>query len=331
MPDPSRPVVVLAGASGFLGTDLARRFEADGWTIRRIGRSGPDARWADTAAVTRAVDGARLLVNLAGKSVDCRYTPANRAEILRSRIDTTRELHRAVAAAATPPPVWMNASTATIYRHEEERANTEQDGVLGEGFSVDVARAWEDAFFAGETPGVRRLALRMTIVLGDGPATGILLKLARLGLGGPQFDGRWPATRARRAAGVHHEYRPTHGRQHFSWIHVEDVYRSIRFLEEQGREQQGRERPLDGPVNLAAPNPSDNTELSRLLRAAVGRRIGLPAPRFVLEPATFALRTESELLLKSRWVVPGLLEDAGFAFAHPHLDEALRDIVATAR
>lgn len=322
MPDPARPVVVLAGASGFLGTDLARRFEADGWTVRRIGRSGPDARWGDTAAITRAVDGARLLVNLAGKSVDCRYTLANRAEILRSRIETTRELHRAVAAAATPPPVWMNASTATIYRHEEERANTEADGVLGEGFSVDVARAWEEAFFTGETPGVRRLALRMTIVLGDGPATGILLRLARLGLGGPQFDGRWPATRARRAAGVHHEYRPTHGRQHFSWIHVEDVFRSILFLEESG---------LDGPVNLAAPHPSDNTELSRLIRAAVGRRIGLPAPRFVLEPAALALRTESELLLKSRWVVPGRLEDAGFTFAHPDLGEALRDIVATTR
>lgn len=322
MTDPDRPVVVLAGASGFLGTDLARRFETDGWTVRRIGRSGPDARWGDTEAITRVVDGARLLVNLAGKSVDCRYTAANRAEILRSRVETTEELHRAVAAAATPPPVWMNASTATIYRHEEERANTERDGVLGEGFSVDVARAWEAAFTAGETPGVRRVALRMTIVLGDGPATAILLRLARLGLGGPQYDGRWPSTRARREAGVHHEYRATFGRQHFSWIHVEDVYRSIRFLEEAG---------LEGPVNLASPNPSDNTELSRLLRAAVGRRIGLPAPRFVLEPATLVLRTEPELLLKSRWVVPGRLEDAGFEFAHPDLAEALRDVVATRR
>ncbi|PPG28320.1 epimerase [Rathayibacter sp. AY2B9] len=311
------PVVVLAGASGFLGTDLARRFAADGWTVRRIGRSGPDARWGDTAGITRVLDGARLLVNLAGKSVDCRYTAANRAEILRSRVATTAELHRAVAAAATPPPVWMNASTATIYRHEEERANTEDEGVLGEGFSVDVARAWESEFFAGETPGVRRVALRMSIVLGDGPATAILLRLARLGLGGPQFDGPWPSTRARREAGVHHEHRRTRGRQHFSWIHVEDVHRSIRFLEES---------TLDGPVNLASPNPSDNTELSRLLRAAVGRRIGVPAPRFVLEPATLLLRTESELLLKSRWVVPARLEDAGFTFAHPHLAEALRTL-----
>ncbi|MWV48466.1 DUF1731 domain-containing protein [Rathayibacter sp. VKM Ac-2803] len=315
-----RPVVVLAGASGFLGTDLARRFADSGWEVRRIGRSGPDARWGDTAGITRTLDGARLLVNLAGKSVDCRYTAANRAEILRSRVETTRELHRAIEAAATPPRTWMNASTATIYRHEEERAHTEGDGVLGEGFSVDVARAWEAAFFAGVTQGVRRVALRMTIVLGDGPATAILLRLARLGLGGPQFDGHWPGTRARREAGVHHEYRPTHGRQRFSWIHVEDVFRSILFLEESA---------LEGPVNLASPNPSDNTELSRLLRATVGRRLGLPAPRFVLEPATLLLRTEPELLLKSRWVVPGRLEDAGFAFAHPHLAEALRDIVAT--
>jgi NAD dependent epimerase/dehydratase family enzyme len=116
---------------------------------------------------------------------------------------------------------------------------------------------------------------------------------------------------------VHHEHRRTRGRQHFSWIHVEDVHRSIRFLEES---------TLDGPVNLASPNPSDNTELSRLLRAAVGRRIGVPAPRFVLEPATLLLRTESELLLKSRWVVPARLEDAGFTFAHPHLTEALRTL-----
>ncbi|MBF4463041.1 MULTISPECIES: epimerase [unclassified Rathayibacter] len=315
------PIVVLAGASGFLGTDLRRRFAADGWTVRRVGRSGPDARWGDTPAITRALEGSRLLVNLAGKSVDCRYTPANRAEILRSRVETTAELHRALAAAVTPPPAWMNASTATIYRHEEERANTE-DGVLGEGFSVDVARAWEGTFFAGETPGVRRLALRMAIVLGDGPATGILLRLARWGLGGPQYDGHWPSTRGRRKAGVHHEYRRTHGRQHFSWIHVEDVYRSIRFLEESR---------LEGPVNLASPNPSDNAELSRLLRAAVGRRLGVPAPRFVLEPATFLLRTETELLLKSRWVVPGRLEEAGFAFAHPRLAEALGDIVGAPR
>ncbi|KZX21246.1 Epimerase family protein [Rathayibacter tanaceti] len=165
---------------------------------------------------------------------------------------------------------------------------------------------------------MRRLALRMTIVLGDGPATAILLRLARLGLGGPQFDGRWPSTRARREAGVHHEYRRTVGRQHFSWIHVEDVYRSIRFLEASD---------LDGPVNLASPHPSDNTELSRLLRAAVGRRIGLPAPRFVLEPAMLVLRTEPELVLKSRWVVPARLEDAGFTFAHPRLPEALRSLV----
>ncbi|KQQ00088.1 MULTISPECIES: epimerase [unclassified Rathayibacter] len=317
-----RPVVVLAGASGFLGTDLARRFTADGWDVRRIGRTGPDASWGDTASVTRALDGARLLVNLAGKSVDCRYTAANRAEILRSRIETTEELHRAVAAAATPPATWMNASTATIYRHEEERAHTEDEGVLGEGFSVDIARAWEAAFFGPETPATRRVSLRMAIVLGDGPATAILLRLARLGLGGPQYDGRWPGTRARREAGVHHEYRPTHGRQHFSWIHVEDVHRSILFLEESA---------LEGPVNLASPNPSDNTELSRLLRAAVGRRLGLPAPRFVLEPATLLLRTEPELLLKSRWVVPARLEDAGFRFTHPDLGEALRDIVATSR
>jgi len=136
------PVAVLAGASGFIGTALRDALADEGYEIRTIGRSGP-VRWGDTAAIRAAVDGADLLVNLAGKSVNCRYTDRNRAEILRSRVETTRELRDAVAAAAHPPRVWMNASTATIYRHAMDRPQTESDGELGTGFSVDVARGWE--------------------------------------------------------------------------------------------------------------------------------------------------------------------------------------------
>lgn len=311
------PIVVLVGASGFLGTELAAAFERDGCAVRRIGRSGPDARWGDTDAIAALLDGAELLVNLAGKSVNCRYTDANRAEIFRSRLETTAELREALGRTGEPPRVWLNSSTATIYRHADDHAQTESAGEYGTGFSVDVARSWEQEFFRGSLPGTRRVALRMAIVLGDGPATDALLRLGRFGLGGPQYDGPWPATAARRRAGVHHEARATGGRQRFSWVHVEDVYRAIRFL---------AASDLDGPVNIAAPNPSDDTAVMRRMRWASGRAWGLPAARWMLEPAMWALRSESEMLLKSRWVLPERLTEAGFVFAHPDLADALMAI-----
>lgn len=173
--------------------------------------------------------------------------------------------------------------------------------------------------FRGELPATRRVALRMAIVLGDGPATALLLRLARMGLGGAQFDGPWPASPARVLAGVHHREQPSRGRQRFSWVHVEDVYRAIRFIAD--------ESELDGPVNIAAPQPSDNTAMMQRMRWAVGRAVGLPAYRWMLEPAMWALRTEPELVLKSRWVLPERLEAAGFRFAHPELSDALMRIV----
>ncbi|MGA1828825.1 NAD-dependent epimerase/dehydratase family protein, partial [Microbacterium sp.] len=173
---------VIAGAQGFIGRALADALRADGWDVRTIGRSGP-VTWAQPAAIAALLDGADVLVNLAGKSVDCRYTDVNRDEVLRSRVETTRMLRHAVIATAHPPKVWLNASTATIYRHSMDRPNTEATGVIGSGFSVDVASSWEREFFAGDLPGTRRVALRMAIVLGDGPATRMLVRLARVGLG----------------------------------------------------------------------------------------------------------------------------------------------------
>ncbi len=222
--------IVIAGASGFIGRYLADAFRADGAHVALIGRSGPDAAWGSTAAITDLLEGADLLVNLAGKSVNCRYGPANRAEILRSRIDTTRELAAAVAACEHPPTLWVNASTATIYRHAEDRPMTESTGELGTGFSVGVATTWEREFFATKVPGTRQIALRMAIVLGDGSALRPLIRLARFGLGGAQFDGRWFSTPGRRAAGTFHEFRARGGRQKFSWIHIRDVYGIVRFL-----------------------------------------------------------------------------------------------------
>jgi NAD dependent epimerase/dehydratase family enzyme len=317
--------VVVAGASGFIGARIAESFRAEGAEVALIGRRGPDARWGDTAAITALVDGADLLVNMAGKSVNCRYGPANRAEIFRSRVDTTRELRNAVERAENPPPLWINSSTATIYRHADDRPMTESTGEIGEGFSVDVATTWEEEFFRGALPGTRRVALRMAIVLGDGSALAPIMMLARAGLGGPQYDGHWPATRARLAAGTHHRFRAASsgGRQRFSWVHLDDVLGVIRFLQEHPE--------IDGPVNVAAPNPTDNRTFMASVRRAVGARVGLPTWRWMLELGSIAIRTETELVLKSRWVVPERLEAAGYRFAFAHHDDALADIVAAKR
>jgi NAD dependent epimerase/dehydratase family enzyme len=320
---PQHPVAVVAGASGFVGRAVVDALTSDGYEVRRIGRTEA-VTWADPAAIAAAVDGSDLVVNLAGKSVDCRYTDANRDEILRSRVETTRALHEAAAAAQHPPRVWMNASTATIYRHATDRPNTESDGALGDGFSVDVARAWEREFFAGDLPHTRRVSLRMAIVLGDGPATAILLRLARIGLGGPQIDSWWFPHRRYRGIGpdptgaATSSWHRTRGRQRFSWVHIDDVVGVLRFLRDHD--------DIAGPVNLSSPHPSDNRTLMRTLRRAVRMPTGLPAWRWMLEPAMWVLRTEPELVLKSRWVLPETLIEAGYAFRWPELDAAVRDV-----
>ncbi|PPL20547.1 epimerase [Microterricola pindariensis] len=311
--------IVIAGASGFIGRYLGERYRAAGHSVQTIGRRGADADWTDPAAISRLLDGADLLVNLAGKSVNCRYTAANRAEILRSRVETTRQLADAIAACQSPPPLWVNSSTATIYRHADDRAMTESTGEIGTGFSVGIATAWERAFFARELPGTRRVALRMAIVLGDGSALLPLVNLARFGLGGPQRDGRWFGTAGRRAAGTFHEYRPTAGRQRFSWVHIEDVGNIIDFVAAQPE--------VSGVLNVSAPGASDNTELMGTLRRLVRMPIGLPTTRWMLELGSAAIRTETELVLKSRWVAPERLTGLGYRFEHPELEPALRDIL----
>lgn len=302
----SAPVLVLAGASGFIGRYLQRRFAADGWRIRTIGRSGAaagsSAHWGDTAGISRTLEGSDLLVNLAGKSVSCRYNAGNRAEIFRSRTETTAELGRALADCTAPPRDWFNASTGTIYRHAEDHAQTEADGELGSGFSVEVAKAWEAALAQADLPGIRRIPLRMSIVMGPyvpGEGGGVMRPfevLARTGLGG------------RMAAGT----------QKYSWTHVEDVYRAIRFL---------YDRPeIRGPVNIASPQVVDNRELMRRVRAALRVPFGFPTPAWLLEMGAVLIRTETELVLKSRWVESEKLNQAGFQWKYPALSGALAAI-----
>jgi NAD dependent epimerase/dehydratase family enzyme len=315
--------VVIAGASGFMGQAIRASYLSDGVEVRTIGRAGADADWNDPAALLRLIDGAELLINLAGKSVNCRYGPANRDEILRSRVSTTRALAEAVGRAAAPPPVWLNASTATIYRHAEDRPMTESTGELGEGFSVGVARAWEDAFFEPELSATRRIALRTAIVLGDGSALIPLLRLAGIGMGGAHLDGRWPASQARRRAGTYHAFGARWGRQHFSWVHLDDVVGSLRFLADRA--------DIAGVVNVTSPNPSDDATLMRTIRHVLGVPFGVPLPRWALELGSAAIRTETELVLKSRWVLPERLLEAGYRFRYPDLEPALRQIVDARR
>lgn len=308
--------VVIGGSTGFIGRHLLNKYRAEGRDVVTISRSGDDLSWDDQAGIDAAIDGAALVVGLAGKSVSCRYTPANRAEIFRSRLDTTAALAAAIARASSPPALWVNSSTATIYRHAADRPMTESTGELGTGFSVEVAKAWEHALMADALPSTRRVALRTAIVLGDGGVLGPLRRLARLGLGGTQLDGWWPVTAARRGAGTAHLPGARGGRQRFSWIHVDDVLGIIDFVEEHPE--------LDGPVNACTPNPVDNRTFMAAVRRALGVRFGPPTPRWMLELGAMGIRTETELILKSRWVLPEKLGVTGYEFRHPDLDEALR-------
>lgn len=322
MDEGRRPVAVIAGASGFIGRAVAHAFASEGYELRLIGREAA-IRWDDAEALRRAVEGADVVVNLAGKSVNCRYNDRNRDEIRNSRLRTTRALRTAIARADDPPGVWLNSSTATIYRHSTDRENTESTGDIGTGFSVDVATAWEEELFAGALPRTRRVALRTAIVIGDGPAARMLLGVARWGLGGTQFDGWCPPHRRYRGIGPRPTgsdrapwYR-THGRQKFSWVHIDDVVAAIRFIRDDDR--------LSGPINVVAPAVTDNRTLMRTLRRIVGMPVGIPTMRWMLEIGMWALRTESELILKSRWVSPETLTRAGFTFAHTDLEASLSE------
>lgn len=292
-----RRKIVLAGATGFIGSELQARYAKKGYDVRMISRRPGHISWDDPAAIAEALEGSALLVNLAGRSVNCRYNARNKRDILTSRTDTTRRLGEAVAACSTPPQLWINSGTATIYRDARDRPMTEDDGELGSGFSVDVAKAWEEAFFAADTPRTRKVVLRIAIVLGRGG--GVMtpyVNLVRFGLGGRQGPGD----------------------QRFSWAHLDDICRMVEFLEQ---------RPdLSGVFNASAPEQVTNAEQMRIIREAYGRKSGLPAPVWMLRLGAVAIRTETELILKSRWVAPERLLREGFEFRYPTLREAMADI-----
>lgn len=308
--------IVLAGGAGYLGRILTDYLVRHGRPVVVLTRNAnvfaPDTplvryvRW-DGETVThewaRELEGAAAVVNLAGRSVNCRYHARNRRDIYESRLRSTRAVGEAIARCENPPPVWLNSSSATIYRHAEDREMDEARGEIGDGFSVDVCRKWEAELAAAPTPpGVRKVALRTAMVLD--PAEGGVLEaftnLARRGLGGAMAGGR----------------------QYVSWIHSADFCAAVEWLMERD--------DLAGPVNLAAPEPVTNTRLMSVLRRAVGRPFGLPAARWMLEVGALLMGTESELIVKSRRVVPGRLLASGFAFRFPEIEGAVADLLGTA-
>ena len=306
--------IIIPGGSGQVGTILARAFHGEGHEVVVLSRSPRAASWKTLAwdAATRGdwwaqIDGADVVINLAGRSVNCRYHAANRREIMQSRVDSTRAVGDAIAAAKKPPRVWLQAGTATIYAHRYDAANDEATGLLGGDephapdpwrFSIEVARAWERALDEARTPHTRKVILRsaMTMSPDPGGVFATLRGLTRRGLGGQIGDGR----------------------QFMSWIHEEDFIRAVRWLIARA--------DLAGPVNLAAPHPLPNAAFLRALREAAGIPFGLPAPEWLLEIGVRLLRTESELVLKSRRVVPTRLLDSGFTFHFPTWPEAARDL-----
>lgn len=293
---------VIVGASGYIGQHLRNALEAGGVRVRTIGRGvDSDAQWADPQGIADVLEGSDLVVNLAGRSVSCRYSKRNADQIFTSRTVTTAALGQAISTLTSPPELWVNASTGTIYRDARDRPMNEFTGEIGTGFSVAVARAWEHELFAAPTP-VRKVALRMSIVLGaGGGAINPFINLARIGCGGRMGDGD----------------------QVFSWVHVDDVARAIVHLFERQK--------IAGPVNVAAPHPVTNTVLMSEMRDALGRRWGAPTPRWMLEFGARLIRTEAELVLKSRWVESKVLADSGFEFAYAALPEALAQIANNTR
>lgn len=304
--------IVIPGGTGQVGGVLTRALRAAGHDVVIISRSA-GVRW-DGHTLGRwaeQIDGADVVINLAGRSVSCRYTAENLRQMMRSRIDSARVVGEAIAKADNPPAVWLQMSTATIYAHRFDAANDEKTGVIGGrepdvpgywAYSVEIAKRWEAELDEADTPGTRKVALQSAMVMSPdrGGVFDYLSWLARLGLGGPVAGGR----------------------QYVSWIHDDDFVRAVTLLIRE---------PIAGPVNLAAPGPVPQREFMRDLRQAWNVPVGLPATRWMAGLGAFALRTDTELLLKSRRVVPGRLTEAGFEFHFPNWREAAQNLAERRR
>ncbi len=306
--------IVIPGGSGQVGVVLARAFQSDGHDVVVLSRQPASAPWRtiewDGKTIgpwTDEIEGADVVINLAGRSVNCRYNEENRRQMMDSRVDSTRIVGQAIASVSNPPRVWLQASTATIYAHRFDAPNDDMTGVIGGdepnapdkwNFSIEIAKAWEQAIDESATPKTRKVLMRSAMTMSPDRA-GIfdtMLGIVRAGLGGTAGSGK----------------------QYISWIHEHDFIRSVQWLIEHA--------DLEGPINVASPHPLPNREFMRIFREAWGTRIGLPAMEWQLAIGAMFMSTETELILKSRRVIPKLLTDSGFTFEFPHWEDAARDL-----
>lgn len=312
--------IILAGGSGFIGQEMISYFGKENSIVvltRQLQGSANNrnhysslttvqlqnvrmVKWDGCPAGdwVKELDGADIIINLAGKSVNCRYTSSNKAEILNSRINTVKAITAGILQCKTPPRLWINASSATIYRHAMDKPQDDYTGEIGKGFSVDVCKAWENSFYEEPLAGVRKVALRMAITLGAGGVLIPYFNLLKYGLGGKQGSGL----------------------QQFSWIHITDICRMIEWI--------ASHEALEGTFNCSSPYPIKNKELMQTLRRLTGTRLGLPAYSWMLKAGAWMIGTETELVLKSRWVLPARIQDSGFTFQYPQLQQALEQIIA---
>ncbi|MEQ9165779.1 MAG: TIGR01777 family oxidoreductase [Fulvivirga sp.] len=298
--------MVIAAGTGYLGRVLIKHFKSKVNEVIILARGAhsdyDNVKFIQWDAInlghwTTSLEGADALINLTGKSVDCRYNEGNKALIYSSRLLSTEILGRAISKCINPPKVWVNASSATIYRHSLDKQMDEEDGEIGEGFSVDVCQKWEAAFNQAKTPFTNKITARIGIVLGkEGGAFIPLKKIVKCGLGGNMGKGN----------------------QYFSWIHEDDFASVIEHFITNNRM---------GIYNVTAPSPIRNKDLMRLLRDKLGVNIGLHNPKFLLEIGAFLMSTETELLLKSRNVIPARLLNEGFTFKYNKLEQALDNLI----
>jgi uncharacterized protein len=299
--------LIIAAGTGFLGQVLIHHFKNKFEEIVILTRGKSQIidgiKYVNWNAKTFSgweseLENATVLINLAGKSVDCRYTSKNKKAILLSRLESTKILNKAVLNCKNPPKHWLNSSTSTIYRFSLDKQMDEVEGEIGNDFSINVALSWEKAFFKTETPNTLKTALRTSIVLGkNGGALLPLKTLAKIGFGGKQGKGN----------------------QWISWIHEDDFARAIEFI---------IKKEMTGKVNIVSPNPISNSDFMQELRKAVGVPFGIPLNQFFLEIGSFIIRTETELVLKSRNVIPKRLLERGFAFKFENIDPAFQDLLS---
>jgi len=295
--------IIIAGGTGFLGESLEKYFVNKNYEVKILTRTPKRKNEIFWDAKTignwkNELKNTDVLINLAGKSVDCRYNDKNKKEIYNSRISSTKVLQQAINECQNPPKIWLNASSATIYVHSETHLNTERNGIIGDDFSMNICKSWEKEFFKTENQNIRKVALRTSIVLGkNGGAFPKFKQITKLGLGGKQ--GR--------------------GNQMMSWIHIDDFCEAVNFIIQNEK--------LEGAINITAPKPFSNKQMMNQLQKKLKVPFGIPSSIWLLELASIFIKTETELMLKSRNGYPEVLLENGFKFRYPSFDNALNQLV----